>query len=82
MHYTVMPAWSAPYGVTGSACPNRLAKPNRLLDHIPENGARLARFRASSPRYSSQTRTVTLGDGPKQYDTGITAEYGLWARKG
>ena len=29
-----------------------------------------------------QARTVTLGGGPKQYDTGITAEDGLWAKKG
>ena len=70
LHYTVMQAWSAPYGLTGSVCPNWLAKPNRLAksnrlqDHLPDNGARLARFRASSHRYSSQTRTVTLGGGP------------------
>ena len=37
---------------------------NRIQDHIPDNGARLARFRASSHRYSSQTRTVTLGAAP------------------
>ena len=29
-----------------------------------------------------QTRTVTLGGGPKQYDTALTSEDGLWARKG
>ena len=33
-YHTVMQAYPAPYGVTGSVCPNRLAKPNRLLDHL------------------------------------------------
>ena len=28
-----------------------------------------------------QARTVTLGGGPKQYDTALTSEDGLWARK-
>ena len=29
-----------------------------------------------------QTRTVTLGGDLKQYDTALTSEEGLWARKG
>ena len=53
------------------------------VSHPERNGARLVRFRTSSHRYSSQTRTVTPNahryargrrdrdSGPKQYDTAL-----------
>ena len=33
-YHTVMQAYPAPYGLTGSVCRSWLAKPNRLLNHL------------------------------------------------